>query len=431
MWGGFGLAVLLNVIFMVRSLAGGGGDNSIYWIADLSAVSAPWTAVHPLYGSIRPEVLGLGYLVSTDLLLTIWASYVLYKLQSVFLAAVGVGFSYGAYHHEQAIGGYLVLGAVLLMKDRTALVEAARSWLRPAEEKIAYLRWGLVAVVLGVVGCFLFMNAAGMAAWLAAAYLVIAVLVGAVYGRIRAETGIPLIWALPWGRQDKILYHLLGQETIIGPGPDLRSPTILALFQIVNMGHLQTVAGYQIEGLQMGRRVGLDWSKIATACLTAVAWGALGAFVFHLIAYYDVGVPTARGSGSFTFGMNSTASRLREVLSGAQAPASTAWPQTLAAGWGGLVVFAFTMARARWVNFPLHPIGYVIATGESDSWFNFLVLWIFKSAILRYRGGRTYQQLVPFFLGLVLGHFISAGLVWGLLATTLGGVFLQWTVIFG
>jgi hypothetical protein len=43
-------------------------------------------------------------------------------------------------------------------------------------------------------------------------------------------------------------------------------------------------------------------------------------------------------------------------------------------------------------------------------WFSILLAWLFKLAIIKYGGPRLYQLGRPFFLGLIAGQFVTAGL---------------------
>jgi len=47
------------------------------------------------------------------------------------------------------------------------------------------------------------------------------------------------------------------------------------------------------------------------------------------------------------------------------------------------------------------------------------VSWLAKLIIVRYGGMRLHNQLVPFFLGLVLGDF-CIGSVWAIVGPTIG-----------
>jgi hypothetical protein len=57
-------------------------------------------------------------------------------------------------------------------------------------------------------------------------------------------------------------------------------------------------------------------------------------------------------------------------------------------------------------------------------------VWIVKSAVLRLGGMRLYRQLLPFFLGLVLGHYFTAGVVWGSLSL-INDMYRRYGVWFG
>ena len=42
-------------------------------------------------------------------------------------------------------------------------------------------------------------------------------------------------------------------------------------------------------------------------------------------------------------------------------------------------------------------------------WFSVFIAWLLKAFILKYGGAKLYRNLRPFFLGLTLGAFTSAG----------------------
>jgi len=79
----------------------------------------------------------------------------------------------------------------------------------------------------------------------------------------------------------------------------------------------------------------------------------------------------------------------------------------------GSVVMAFlSYIKARFVSFPIHPIGLVLGLTYpiSNIWFSVFIAWFFKALILKYGGARAYRLLRPLFLGMVLGAFGSAGM---------------------
>ena len=81
-------------------------------------------------------------------------------------------------------------------------------------------------------------------------------------------------------------------------------------------------------------------------------------------------------------------------------------------GIGSLVMAVLSYLKARFVGFPIHPIGLVLGLTYpiSQIWFSVFLAWAFKAIILKYGGAKGYRLLRPLFLGMVLGSFGSAGL---------------------
>jgi hypothetical protein len=71
------------------------------------------------------------------------------------------------------------------------------------------------------------------------------------------------------------------------------------------------------------------------------------------------------------------------------------------------------------VGCPFHPLGFLIATATGDicnSWFPMLLAWLAKGTVLKLGGLPLYRRGMPFFLGLVIGHFLIGGLIWPCIA---------------
>ncbi|NKB71364.1 MAG: hypothetical protein GKR89_30180 [Candidatus Latescibacteria bacterium] len=78
-------------------------------------------------------------------------------------------------------------------------------------------------------------------------------------------------------------------------------------------------------------------------------------------------------------------------------------------GVGGLIMGVLMLAQYRFLWWPFHALGFPISCVFGKMWFSVFCAWLLKSAILKYGGIRLFNQLKPFFLGLILGEAVVAG----------------------
>ena len=88
---------------------------------------------------------------------------------------------------------------------------------------------------------------------------------------------------------------------------------------------------------------------------------------------------------------------------------------------GGGVMVLLMLARHYFLWWPLHPVGFPIATTwvTNQIWMSVFLVWVFKSVVLKYGGPGLYRRIQPFFLGLVLGN-VAAGGAWFLIDSSTG-----------
>ena len=76
----------------------------------------------------------------------------------------------------------------------------------------------------------------------------------------------------------------------------------------------------------------------------------------------------------------------------------------------------------------LHPVAYPLANSFTLTWiwFSIFLSWLAKWSILRLGGLKSYRKALPFFLGLILGEFITGGL-WSIIGIVIGmPVYVFW-----
>jgi hypothetical protein len=57
--------------------------------------------------------------------------------------------------------------------------------------------------------------------------------------------------------------------------------------------------------------------------------------------------------------------------------------------------------------------------------------WVLKGVLLKLGGVKIYREAVPLFMGLAIGHFFMAGVVWSLVALLYGSAPGGYIVYFG
>ena len=98
------------------------------------------------------------------------------------------------------------------------------------------------------------------------------------------------------------------------------------------------------------------------------------------------------------------------LVSRLQNPTGPNWDGWISTGIGAGAMTALMICRYYFVWWPIHPLGYPIAGLWLVKWFSIFLAWLCKGIVLKYWGSRGYRATRPFFLGIILGQFFSAGL---------------------
>ena len=165
-----------------------------------------------------------------------------------------------------------------------------------------------------------------------------------------------------------------------------------------------------LEGFALTARRVRPGSLVALVLVAAVV-GYVATSGTMLVIGYKYGCSTAKTAGVQTY-----LGREACQLFSANMSDSTSGMHVInvmAMMMGAAVTLALQALRTRFVSFPLHPVGYALASTYTSTflWSTALVTWLFKSLLLRYTGLKGYRGAAPFFLGLLLGEFIVGGVI--------------------
>jgi Domain of unknown function (DUF6784)/Family of unknown function (DUF6785) len=182
--------------------------------------------------------------------------------------------------------------------------------------------------------------------------------------------------------------------------------TVLFGFTRIQRGNLMPL---QLEGFKMADRTGADLGGLNRAILLAGLVGILAGFAALLTPYYQLGLGSAKVLGPHAVFTREAYPRLASWLQ-SPPPPDAASARAVVAG----LSFALALAalRLRMVGFPFHPVGFAVSGSWNMSllWLPLAVAWLIKVIVLRYGGLRLYRRFLPFFLGLMLGDFVSTSL---------------------
>lgn len=431
MWIGFGLSFFSDGSHMLRAvwpfLPAFGKEVSFP-----TFTAPPWNALGPITLHRRPFLIGFGYLVSAEITFSVWATFWIERLVAVAMSALGNREAGVPYMREQGLGSFIAVAVVLLYINRRHLAGIIRAATSSAFPEMRGYRWAFWGFLFSVGALVAFCRLLGMLWWVGLIYMGIFLALALTVARIRAEVGIPLAWLFPYGMQKTMLVAGLGTAPL-SPGGSATTLTALATLTFMQYSNIISFAGYQVEGLRMGRFVGEKPRRIMIALTGAFLLGVLLSFYWHIATFYKVGANIQSGVyGTGFYGSSGAISEYNGAIHNAASPIPVNKPQVFAGLSGFWVVLLLQFLRTRIIGFPFHPLGFAAANAYGHLlWWSFFIVWIVKVTVLRYGGRELYRKTVPLFLGFALGHFFTSGVLWGTLGALGKDIFKRYIVCFG
>lgn len=378
----------------------------------------PWNAAGFTCYSFYPFAVGLGYLLPLDLLFSCWFFYLFWKAQLILTAEFALDVTPDfPFVREQAFGGYIAILVFLLWNGRHYFKQVgARIWGEPSDvddrtEGLTY-RQAFAGFLLCFAALVGFMTWAGMSPYLAVAAFAIYYCLSLAVTRLRAELGPP-VHDLHFTGPDHLLTRSLGT-----PAFSAQDLTMLSFFYWFNRAYRSHPMPVAIEGLKAAKQVGASQKVMLWGLMLAALVGTLSIFWAYLHLAYVYGTQAKFGNGSGF--ANEAFNRLNGWIQTPMPPNPIA---NGAIGVGFVFCCLLMLARIRFPWWPFHPIGYAISSSWSINlvWMPLLIAWAIKGLLLRYGGVRLYRQMMPFFLGLILGQMI-VGSLWHLIGLYLDTV---------
>ena len=369
-------------------------------------------AVH-LRCSPRFEVIGLSYLLSLDVGFGVWFFAFLALLQTGLERMLGWSIgpvqpfsdpaSPSVAHMAQGALFFLVFAG--FWHGRRHLRDVLRKAFGSAPDvddrgELLSYRTAVLGTLLGSLLALVWLLVAGLNLLTAAVFLTMSMVIFIGLTRIIAQTGLASYRATV--AAPVFTVNALGSSLVGAPGL-----TILGLNFAWSADVRTFVMASAATGVKLAQETALEgrrlfWAVVGAILVTLV--GSAWAIVELSYQYGGINLVGWQFSGLPTF----TGNWITHNLNNPQPTQSWHMAFTVL---GAVLMGIMSYVKNRFAGFPIHPIGMTLGMTAPmyHLWFSVFIAWLLKAAILKYGGARVYTQLRPFFLGMVLGGFGSAG----------------------
>ncbi len=375
-------------------------------------VNRPWNSLKDLRIDIIFSLIGISYLLTSEISLSMWLFYWFHETQMLILTALGFGevetwWTSAKIERNQEEGAFFVLVLFLLWTARKELIatwKAAlkRGWWRRADqgEPVPF-----VIAVAGFLACFL-----GMIAWLTLAggrphivalFLITQLVAATTLARL-VNAGGAIFVECSFPPQD-VTHNFLGTKAIGASTFSAWAP----VSRVYTFDAETLVVPAVMDSLKIAHS-----SRINGAHLLVGVLGAL--FVTLVCAHYTMlRLAYGRGGLSLLEGAFSDDSHwaYRRLVDHINNPSRPKWPDVFFTSVGAAFMWLLIFVQTRFLWWPVHPLGFVMgSTGTARIlWFSFFLGWLIRRLVQRYGGYAPYRRLVPMAIGVVVGEYITAG----------------------
>lgn len=382
----------------------------------------PWNAIGYFPTTFYPLAIGLGFVLSADVSFSCWFFYLVTKAENVITAAIGWKPGPGAlsappYIAQQGAGAFIGIVIMVIYLARNYLKEVIRAAWKPGtapeedEEPMRY-RTAVVGLVIGFAAMVAFTSYVGMSPMVAIGYLGLYLIFATTITRLRAEAGPA--WTMgPYQDAVTTFIQPFGSGAL-----GVRNLIALGYFNWFSIEMRCCPMPVTLEAMKMSQASRMRQQAMTLLMLAAIVAGIAVGFWACLSVWYDFGAGSAKVEPWRTNMGRVPFDRVSNLLANPTRPDT---PGVLAMLFGAAVTIFLSLMRSRFIWFPFHPAGYVLANTGTMYWLwcPFLVAWLCKVLIVRYGGIKGYRMALPFFLGLVLGDYTTSSL-WALAGSILG-----------
>ncbi len=417
MWGGFGIAVFIQMMKGAHLYYPDFPDFPTSIPAGPLLSEAPWNQIGGMQDiAIFPMVIGITYLLTSEISFSLWFFYLFMKFENIVAYTAGYprgplpgadGFPDKLFTGNQVGGCYIAYVGLILWTGREHFKHVAMRALgrtpateAEATEMISYpvAFWGFVVSIALMIGATVVSGVRidiAIALWLS--YLVLAL----GLARVAVEGGMLALQhhTNPLGAIARLMSS--------GPSNWMTVENGVSSAAFFQQGMVNHMRGFIMPSFIHGFKLAHDHKISKRPLGLLIVATVVIAVIVSWLTTVNLGY---RGGGALSFGLKWWAQegpqnsvKFINMMAGSNkgsAPLAWFW-----LAFGGALTWGMMLMRSRFAWFPLHPIGYIMSLSYSAStfWFSIFLGWMFKGLITKFGGGDAYRKTIPLFLGLALG----------------------------
>lgn len=387
----------------------------------------PFSSIPTINAKVFLGAIGLAYLLTREVSFSFWffflmaygsyAGAVILGQPELLLSKSGIT-NRPDFIIYQAVGGWGMMALVLFWTAREYLMRLGREAFgknRGDEDEPFSPRTMVFGFLICFIGLVTWSWFAGINIAVALTFFAIFLLTSLVLTRIVIEGGFlfpqPPFYALQ-----------VMNTTMFGTALDAANLTKLSFLQPMMLVDMRTnVLPAFLHTMKFAEILGLDRKhlrRLLLAVIVALIVTVVVTVLTSLQVLYSQG-----GLAGYTWfsktAAESTFNSTANIIKTAPGIKPANW------GWmllGATLVWLMVVGRSRFLWFPFHPLGYLVAPTFpiTNLWFPLFLGWLTKTLVMKYGGSNSYVSLRPFMIGLILGN-AAAMIFWTLLVFYLKG----------
>jgi hypothetical protein len=414
LWMGVAIPVMVYFLAGMHSKFPGVPQIDLQFQLRKSFADRPWDVLpdHIVNARLYFAAVGICFFIPSEVAFSLWLFLLLNGLARVFFARTS--FDPALQEDARSMGTYVTYFLGLLWLARGHLKYIAQSaWRRAprAEDEPLTYRTMLLGWLICKTVAWIWLIAVGMNPLTALILLAVGAMLVTLMARIVAETGLFFVNVNFWPRD--FLNSLLG-KSLLSTRSDLWTQITSGIFYA---DFRENLTPFAANSMRMGQEIPhtasgptdqrsrwfrwLVWSLVVSVLVSGIT--------NHFLSYHYGRIKISDSWASLDVPKGALAETYNHSTLPQQSSLSASWTNF---GIGSVSALILMAGRVTWAGWPLHPIGLLLMDSSSMKvfWFSIFIGWGVKRLLLRYGGAGAFKRARPFFIGLIVGETLSAGI---------------------